>query len=156
MEINEKLFVSTILGLSAFERGTYIQQVALDLFAGKVNEPWMVKPKVQRRKKPNEAYSEQFLSFWAAYPSCANKSGKGAAWKEWCKVPYLNTDLLKFDCLKALEWQKHTDKWTTDDGKYICKPENYLKDRMFEDEPIAIKKTETYMDMNGQIKERSL
>ena len=68
-------------------------------------------------------YSDEFLQFYSAYPS---KIGKGDAFKSWKKErPSLP------DVLKALSWQKETDKWR---NGYIPNPSTYLNQRRWEDD----------------------
>ena len=74
--------------------------------------------------KPLPEYSDEFISFWKAYP---NKTAKGAAWTEWKKFKPTLADVLN-----ALEWQTKTKKW--EDG-FILDPERYIKRRCWEDEP---------------------
>lgn len=69
-------------------------------------------------------YSNDFQTFWSAYPE---KSGKGDAWKSWQKVkPPLES------VLSALSWQVNSKKWT--EG-FIPNPATYLNQRRWEDEP---------------------
>jgi uncharacterized protein YdaU (DUF1376 family) len=82
-------------------------------------------------KAPKGAvYSEQFESFWKAYPSgVRGKPGKGAAFKAWQKAkPSLD------EILKALEWQRESDQWTREGGQYIPNPQTYLNQSRWQDD----------------------
>lgn len=101
-----------------------------------------IKPIVQKQAGKDDAYSEDFLSFWVEYP---NKTGKGDAWKSWQKAsPKLA------DVKKALEWQKKSVDWTKEGGKYIPMPSTYLNQRRWEDEPKQfIKPVPTHVPSSG-------
>lgn len=86
----------------------------------------------QIKIKNNKEYSDEFESFWKAYPK---KVGKGSSWVEWKK------ELPKLDsCLKALSWQIKSESWTKENGKYIVDPERWIKKRRWEDEPQKVNK----------------
>lgn len=89
------------------------------------NEVGDIKDKIHKRE--SNIYSEEFETFWKAYP---NKTSKMAAWMQWCKVkPPLDK------ILQALEWQVETKKWK---GGYVLDPERYIKRHCWEDEPEEI------------------
>ena len=92
--------------------------------------------------KPNKNYySEDFLTFWKAYP---NKTGKGAAWKSW----QTNNPLLQ-ECLDALKWQVSLNNWVKENGKYIPMPQTYLNQRRWEDEQTTVKPKQRGRVENG-------
>ena len=93
---------------------------------------WLKKvEKKQRKKKVMNSYSEPFEEFWKLYPK-QRRSGKGAAYKSWQK--YDDPLYLLEECKKALEWQKRSDQWKADNGKYIPLPTTYLNQYRFNDE----------------------
>ena len=75
-------------------------------------------------------YSDDFLDFWKEYPK---KVGKGDAFKKWKKAKLTNTD--KTDIMNALNWQKKSDRWRNDYGRFIPNPSTYISQRRWEDEP---------------------
>ena len=75
-------------------------------------------------------YSDDFLEFWKEYPK---KVGKGDAFKKWKKAKLTNTD--KTDIMNALNWQKKSDRWRNDYGRFIPNPSTYISQRRWEDEP---------------------
>ena len=80
----------------------------------------------QPGKNPAQQYAPEFEAFWREYP---RKIGKGAAYKSWGKLkPPLR------DCLLALKWQKKSDQWTKDQGRFIPHPATWLNQRRWEDE----------------------
>ena len=112
---------------------------------------WNNKPKTSatRSTKSNDNYSVDFESFWADYP---NKIGKQAAWIAWQKqkAPII-------DCMVALAWQRKTQQWTNEGGKYIPHPTTWLNQRRWLDEsPHKTNENEGewYVDMNGIKKRR--
>ncbi len=72
-------------------------------------------------------YSDDFLSFWAAY---SRKVGKGAAWASWKKAkrPPL------VEILKSVELHKGSRQWQRDNGQFIPHPATWLNQRRWEDE----------------------
>ena len=75
----------------------------------------------------NQVYTEDFNTFWEMYP---NKVAKGKAFESWKKIkPSLDK------CITALTWQKKSDQWTRDNGKYIPNPATWLNQNRWDDEP---------------------
>ena len=79
---------------------------------------------------PQKAYSDDFLTFWAAYPK---KRMKRDAWKAWGRTeglrPALGVLLVKLDCLgRTLDWLKAG-------GQFIPYPATWLRADGWEDEP---------------------
>ena len=72
---------------------------------------------------------ESFDFFWSSFPK---KEGKLRAMEEWKKL--LLTSATFSQIMRALEIQKKTSQWREESGRYIPKPENWLKDRRWEDE----------------------
>jgi len=75
------------------------------------------------------AYSERFERFWKAYPS---KVGKRVAWKAFQKL-HVDDSLLD-TMMKAIEVQKHSDKWKRG---IIPNPSTWLNQGRWEDEQSA-------------------
>jgi len=70
--------------------------------------------------------SHDFETFWHTYPK---KVGKDAALKSWNKAkPFLD------DVLNALYWQKESEQWKRENGKYIPNPSTYLNQGRWKDE----------------------
>lgn len=70
-------------------------------------------------------YSPEFQEFWSLYPRAEKK---GEAYKIWNKIkPPLQ------EIKKALEWQKQTEQWTKDNGKFIPHPTSYINAKRWED-----------------------
>lgn len=114
---------------------------------------WNNKPTSAVRSAKNEGgYTQEFEEFWNAYP---NKIGKGHAYTAWKKIG--GAYLLLGYMLKALEWQKKTDQWRSENGKYIPHPTTWLNARRWEDEPVkpAIITEEYYTDINGIKRQRN-
>lgn len=78
--------------------------------------------------KPNIA-GERFARFWAAYP---RKQAKGNAEKAFKRLK-VSEELLE-KMLTAIDWQKRTDEWKSDDGKFIPHPASWLNSKRWEDE----------------------
>lgn len=94
-----------------------------------------------------------FDSFWSAYP---RKVAKQAALKAFKK---LNPDeALLADMLAALDWQRTSDDWQRDGGKFIPYPATWLNGHRWEDDPPNKPEEparpavmcETYLDESGR------
>jgi len=79
-------------------------------------------------------YSEEFLSFWNAYPK---KTGKGEANKSWLKL-HPSKALSETILASVLDHASSKD-WTKEEGRYIPLPATFLNQRRFEDELIITK-----------------
>jgi len=73
-----------------------------------------------------------FERFWEAYPKKASKADAVKAFKK-LKVD----EALLAEMLAALDWQRVSDGWTRDGGKYIPYPATWLNRRRWEDMPEA-------------------
>lgn len=82
---------------------------------------------IEKMKITEPSYSEEFTSFWNAYP---RKIGKGAAWKIFQKSGATKN----LECvLKSIEAFKKTRQWQ--DTQFIPHPATWLNQRRWEDEP---------------------
>jgi len=130
-------------------RGTYITNMVASMIKGGELPGWAEeapqKPaRATKTAKPASGYSPEFEAFWAAYPSRGGvKSGKAPAYKAWQKEAAGNkareVELLQ-RCLLALKWQKQTEQWLEERGKYIPMPTTYINQKRFEDEPAEQEK----------------
>ena len=71
---------------------------------------------------------ELFDQFWQAYPKRVAKKPARRAWDK-----HVDNDLLA-KILAALAWQKRTDDWQRDGGRYIPNPATWLNGGRWEDE----------------------
>ena len=85
------------------------------------------KPRTKNQEpRTNKKIDTEFDIFWKNYP---NKTGKKIALLSWKKhKPSLQA------VLKALSWQKKSDKWQADNGQYIPNPATYINQGRWEDE----------------------
>ena len=105
--------------------------------------PPEVPPPLSRAKRSKAEQSEahtppqfaeedpRFARFWGVFP---NKAGKEAARIAFDRLNV--TDELLEKMLTAIEWQKKTDRWTCDGGRYIPFPETWLTRGQWEDEEV--------------------
>lgn len=70
--------------------------------------------------------SHDFETFWHTYPK---KVGKDAALKSWNKAKPLLDDVLN-----ALHWQRDSEQWKRENGKYIPNPSTYINQGRWKDE----------------------
>lgn len=71
-----------------------------------------------------------FDAFWAAYPKHVAKKPARRAFDK------LHADRALLDkLLTALDWQRRTESWQRDGGRYIPNPATWLNARRWEDEP---------------------
>lgn len=94
-------------------------------------------------------YSDDFETFWKAYP---RKVKKGYAWQSWQKIkarPTLEAVLLAIDGYReSLDWLKN-------DGEFIPHPSTWINGRCWEDAPTTKKhidhlKEDTYLVSIGR------
>ena len=95
-------------------------------------------PKKKANSKPSD-YTEDFLTFWEAYP---RKDGKRKAFASWLTInpnpEQLNT------ILAAVEAHKQTDQWSNNNGRYIPYAATWLNEGRWEDEIQVKKQSEPY------------
>lgn len=87
------------------------------------------KPISAKSKRNRAEYSELFQRFWSAYPKKVAKGTASKAFEKLCPDESLLQDILT-----ALDWQKCTEQWKQNGGKYIPHPASYLNGRRWEDE----------------------
>ena len=76
-------------------------------------------------------YSEDFLSFWEAYPASPNKTAKASAFKAWMKAKGRpDIDTLK----AALAKVARSEKWTKNNGQFIPNPAKWINGACWEDD----------------------
>jgi hypothetical protein len=75
------------------------------------------------------SYSDMFSLFWKEYPKKANKLYAETVFKR--LKP--NDELFK-KIMSALEWQKKSDQWLSDGGRYIPLASTWINKRRWEDE----------------------
>lgn len=107
----------------------------------------------------NYRYKELFARFWSAYP---RKTAKQAALKAFQKLA--PDEALLADMLSALDWQRTSDDWQREGGKFVPYPATWLNGRRWEDqrpqpdaptEPARpVPNYETYVDENGKRRAR--
>jgi hypothetical protein len=87
--------------------------------------------------KPDEvAYPEDFITFWKHYP---RKESKGTALKAWQKIKARPAPL---DIISAVAWQKESENWKKEGGRFIPLPATWLNGRRWEDEPTKVEDAE--------------
>ncbi|WP_043806212.1 hypothetical protein [Desulfocurvibacter africanus] len=100
------------------EEGVYIRarETAPSVQPAKPEEPDIFPPGM-------EPYDLEFLEFWDAYPK---QIGQDAAWERW-KILKKSKRLPGLAVLlAALSAQAQSERWTSEDGRYIPDPANWL------------------------------
>ena len=79
--------------------------------------------------------ADLFAEFWNGYP---RKQHKQEAWREWCRLApdAETTDLI----VRAVETRKQSRLWQEDGGRYVPKPDKFLRGRQWEDELLDVDK----------------
>lgn len=79
--------------------------------------------------------ADLFAEFWNRYP---RKQHKQEAWREWCRLApdAATTDLIA----RAVETRKQSRLWQEDGGRYVPKPDKFLRGRQWEDELLDVDK----------------
>jgi len=76
-------------------------------------------------------YSDEFESFWYAYP---RKIGKGSAYKAWKRISGMPP---VEEIIKAINAQRQSEQWKKDGGQFIPHPTTWLNAGRWEDEIIS-------------------
>lgn len=75
------------------------------------------------------SYSTSFLRFYEMYPRKQAKADAAKAWEQIGGEDQLDV------ILASLQWQKRSQDWTKDAGKFVPYPASYLRAKRWEDEP---------------------
>ena len=73
--------------------------------------------------------NEMFGRFWSSYP---RKTAKQNALRAFEKLNV--TEALLTEMLAALDWQRHSEEWTKEGGRFVPYPATWLNQRRWEDE----------------------
>jgi hypothetical protein len=86
----------------------------------------------KRKETPLSQYSDEFETFWKAYPKKVKKDNAWAAWKK------RNGTMPPIDIIvKAIETQKKCSQWIRDGGQYIPHPATWINGGQWMDEEEA-------------------
>lgn len=79
--------------------------------------------------------ADLFAEFWSRYP---RKQHKQEALREWCRLApdAETTDLI----VRVVETRKQSRLWQEDGGRYVPKPDKFLRGRQWEDELLDVDK----------------
>lgn len=84
---------------------------------------------IEKENEYPKEYTEDFLKFWEAWPSGSRKSGKYSAFLAWIThKPPLDK------CLEAINFQKQSEAWTKENGRYIPLPATWINQHRWEDD----------------------
>jgi hypothetical protein len=95
-------------------------------------------PAASERVRKKKEYSDDFNTFWTAYPK---KKEKIAAFTAWNKMASYRPPIA--DILAKIEALKESDLWKKESGQFIPYPERWIKRGGWDDE---VTKTESVMD----------
>ena len=89
------------------------------------------RPETETYTKETETETEHTLfgSWYLEYPRKESKQKAREAWSRVKNRPTLDT------LLTTLAWQKKSEQWTKEGGKYVPLPATYINARKWEDEP---------------------
>ena len=74
---------------------------------------------------------EAFERFWAVYPK---KVGKQAAFNAFQRIKGVSVETM----VKAVEYQRSTEQWQKDNGRFIPNPATWLNQGRWEDEGVTM------------------
>jgi hypothetical protein len=100
--------------------------------------------------KPETIEYPGFAAFWSAYPRCPNKVAKGAARQMWNQIQ--PDEELQSRILQALDEQKRCKGWLKEEGQYIPRPDNWLRDERWDDEVKVVPSLKIYVPFEADIK----
>ena len=113
------------------------------------------KNKIKNKNKSNMLFPpispQGFDEFWAVYPK---KVGKQAALKTWSRLKP-DAELTKA-IVAAVEYQRSTEQWQREGGRYIPNPETWLNQGRWEDEGYAPAQPLSFADIARQMDEEGL
>ena len=113
------------------------------------------KDKIKNKKKGNMPFPpispQGFDEFWAVYPK---KVGKQAALKTWSKLDP-DAELTK-TIVAAVEYQRSTAQWQSENGRYIPNPATWLNQGRWEDEGYVPSAPMSFADIARQMDEEGL
>lgn len=105
--------------------------------------PGPVRDAPKHKPKEDPANEARFEQFWEAYPKVRHQA-KPDARKAFDKLKV--TDELLQTMLDAIAFQKTTDQWNSDGGRYIPMPSTWLNKRRWEDEPAQAAGQQTFVN----------
>jgi len=121
-----------------------------------ITKPNITKPNItqhntstSKAKKTAFDYTDEFLSFWSAYPK---KTGKGDAFKSWKKIQ--PDAVLQAKMIAAIAEQEKSEQWQKEGGQFVPNPATWLNQGRWDDEIRDIKHTETAYDQVEELKRR--
>jgi hypothetical protein len=98
----------------------------------------------KRKETPLSQYSDEFETFWKAYPKKVKKDNAWAAWKK------RNGTMPPIDIIvKAIETQKKCSQWIRDGGQYIPHPATWINGGQWMDEEEA-------HPMSGKVSDKTI
>ena len=87
---------------------------------------------VRGQEAQGRVYSQDFLLWYAEYP---RKRAIKDAWKAWQQTA--KDRPLVSEMVETLAWQRKSDDWTRDAGRFIPYPASYLRAGHWDDEPAV-------------------
>ena len=90
----------------------------------------------------DDAFSEEFLKFWDAYPKKVSKSSAYKAWVAMRKN-FIKSGVMDYIemILSAVRSQSDSEQWKRECGRFIPSPAKWLNEGRWEDEPTVVSKT---------------
>lgn len=115
------------------------QQLSKDILSKDLNNP----PIAPQGDKPERSKTsrgdwkpDRFEAFWKYYPARqGKKSGKDKARKAWNKLKADDETIAIMG--RALSWQKQSDDWIREDGRFIPLASTWLNGKLWTDEQEA-------------------
>ena len=96
-------------------------------------------------EEDEDEFTLMFDEFWKAYPdNCPYKANREQCKMKYAEVLRAESEPRKFHGLvmEALEWWRNSQKWHTENGRYICAPLKWLEDKSWEIKPEQRVETE--------------
>ena len=111
-------------------------ELSKDILSTDLIPPIVPQGDAPAQKKRGDWKPDRFDAFWRYYPARqGKKSGKDKAKKAWNKLKPDDDTIAAMG--RALAWQKQSDDWLREDGRYIPLASTWLNGHLWEDEQEA-------------------
>ena len=103
------------------ENGTEQNTIVNKILSKQITKENKKEKQIKKKESLLDEVEKMFLEFWTAYPKKVDKKGSFRAFKNIPKLKEVFPGIMS-----ALEVQKRSRQWTSDNGQYIPNPTTYI------------------------------